>query len=183
MSILQPSPLRVIPLGLGAGLAIMLAAGCADVATDMGIYSSGPPTVAPTVDKIPPVTQSGRNAAVLSVHMRKSYKSACKYGLTLTNNLPFKITALAYRITAIIKGDVPFDTQNKSFSGVLPGERQYRELTFQGVTCEEINRLEVVDPGRCNLGDLNRFNAEPGDCAKFSDLPSSRLVNVVWKKK
>ncbi len=180
---LQPIRFLRRLLRLGAALPLALAVGCSDLATDIGIRPSAPPTVPPKVEKVEPVTQTGRNAAVLSVHMRKSYQNACKYGMTLTNNLPFKIAAISYRITAIIKGDVSFDTQNKSFSGILPGERQYRELTFQGVTCEEIDRLEVVDPGRCNLSDLNRFNAGPGDCAKFTDLGSGRLVSVVWKKK
>jgi hypothetical protein len=137
----------------------------------------------PKVDRREPVTQSGRPAAVLSVNMRKSYPDACKYGMTLTNNLAFQITALSYRFTAIIDGDVPFDTQNKSFNEVRPGQHQYRELTFQHVPCDRINRLAVSDPGRCNMGELNRFNAEPGDCAKFSDLASGGVVNLEWKRK
>ena len=178
----MPSP---IPTSLRAAavLALVLAAGCADMATDMGIGSSKPSTVAPKVERLEPVTRTGRAAAVLSVHMRKSYQDACKLGMTLTNNLPYKITAIAYRFTAVVKGDVPFDTQNKSFNDVLPGKGQYREMTFQGVRCEEIDRLDIADPGRCNMADLNRFNTEPGDCAKFTDLSSNRLIRLVWKQK
>lgn len=181
----RPSPMSPISIALRAAILfpLVLAAGCADMATDIGIGSKGPATVAPKVERLEPVTQTGRPAAVLSVHMRKSYQNACKLGMTLTNNLPYKITAISYRLTAVVKGDVPFDTQSKSFNEVLPGERQYRELTFQRIRCEEIERLEVADPGRCNMAELNRFNTEPGDCAKFTDLASGRLVSLVWKKK
>lgn len=183
MPTLQSLPAPGRGLVLGACVALLAVAGCGDIATDVGLRPSTPPTVAPDVQRVEPVTQSGRPAAVLSVHMRKAYQDACKFGLTMTNNLPFKITALTYRITAIVNGDVPYDTQNKSFNEVRPGERQYRELTFQRVRCDEIDRLELTDPGRCNLSDLNRFNAGPGDCAKFSDVPRSPVVTVVWKQK
>ena len=145
----------------------------------MGIKSKTPATIQADLERQPPVTSSGRAAAVLSLHTRKSFANACKYGLTLTNNLPFKITDLSFRVTAIIDGNVPFDSQTKNFSQMRPSEQQYREITFQGVTCNQIKRIEVADPGRCTLDTLNRFNANPGDCAKFSDLATSRLVNIV----
>jgi len=167
---------------IGTAALLSCVTGCSEMATDLGIKSSAPATIAPKVEKVDPVTKTGRAAAVLNVHMRKSYKDACKYGMTLTNNLPFKITNLTFRLTAIINGNVPFDTQNKNFYEIPPGEQQYREMTFQGVTCEEIDRIEVTDPGRCALAELNRFNAEPGDCYKFSDVADSRLVKVVKKK-
>jgi len=149
---------------IGTAALLSSVTGCSEMATDLGVKSSTPATIAPKVEKVDPVTKTGRAAAVLSVHMRKSYQDACKYGMTLTNNLPFKITNLTFRLTAIINGNVPFDTQNKNFYEIPPGEQQYREMTFQGVTCEEIDRIEVRDPGRCALAELNRFNAAPGDC-------------------
>lgn len=162
---------------------LLLITGCAEMATDIGIKSSVPSTIQAKEDRFPAVTTSGRAAAVVSFHTRKSFENACKYGITLTNNLPFKITDLSYRFTAIIQGSVPYDSQTKNFSQLRPSEQQYRELTFQGVRCDQIDRIEVADPGRCTLDDLNRFNAAPGDCSKFSDLATSRLVSVVWKKK
>lgn len=167
---------------LGGLLPLLFMGGCADMATDMGIANSGPATIAPKVEKTEPVTTTGRPVAVLNVHMRKSYPDACKYGMTLTNNLPYKITNLTFRLTAFVNGTVPFDTQNKNFYELRPGEQQYREMTFQGVTCQQIDRIEISDPGRCALGELNRFNADPGACSKFSEIAPSRLVNVVKKR-
>ena len=161
--------------------ATLLAAGCADMATDIGLMAKAPAAPPPQEDRTAPVTTTDRAAAVVSFHTRKAYDNACKYGITLTNNLPYKITDLTFRFTAIINGDVPFDNQSKNFYELRPSEQQYRELTFQGVRCNQINRIEVTDPGRCILDNLNRFSAAPGDCAKYSEIAPSRLVNVVKK--
>lgn len=176
------APVRTIaPAALTAVLLASALGGCADMATDLGLDGNPQATIEAEMERVPVVTQSGRSAAVLSVHMRRAYANACKFGMTLTNNLPFKITDLTFRMTGIINGSVPYDTQNKNFYEIRPGEQQYREITFQGVTCAELDRIEVTDPGRCVLGELNRFSAEPGDCAKFSDVAESRLVNIVKK--
>jgi hypothetical protein len=166
-----------------AVLSALALAGCSDVATDMGLGTKGPATIEAKVERTDPVTKTGRAAAVLSLHMRKSYTDACKLGLTLTNNLPFKVTNITYRITAMVDGNVPFDTQNKNFYELRPGEGQYRELTFQQVKCERIQRLEVADPGRCTLADLNQFNSNAGDCRKYTDLAQGRLVPMEWSKR
>ncbi len=54
-------------------------------------------------------------------------------------------------------------------------------MIFQGVRCDQIQRLEVTDPGRCTLDTLNRFNFASGACAKYSDLASSSLIKVAKK--
>jgi len=168
---------------LGGFATLLLLAGCADMATDMGIMSKAPPAPPAKEERIPPVTTTGRSAAVVSFHMRKAYENACKFGISLTNNLPYKITDLSFRFTALINGNVPFDAQTKSFSELRPSEQQYRELIFQGVRCDQINQIEVTDPGRCTLDTLNRFNSAPGDCAKYSDLAPGGLISLVKKGK
>ena len=178
MSLPHARPVRVTGLG-GLTLALpLLITGCADMATDIGLMSKTQ-SRPPEAERQPPVTSSGRPAAVLSIHARTAYPGACRYGMTLTNNLPYMITDLSFRLTAIIDGNVPFDNQSKSFSQLRPTGQQYREITFQGVTCDQIKRIEVSDPGRCTLDKLNRFTANPGDCAKFTDVADGRLVHVV----
>lgn len=166
---------------MAAMLVALAVGGCSDMATDIGLDAKTPATIRAEVERVEPVTKTGRAAAVLSVHMRKSYQDACKYGMTLTNNLPFKITNLTYRFTAYINGGVPYDTQSKNFYEIRPTERQYREMTFQQVSCDQIERIVVSDPGRCAMGELNRFTADPGDCRKFTDVADSRLVRIGWK--
>ena len=127
---------------------------CSAMATDLEMRSSQPATIEAEVEKIEPVTQTGRPAAVLHVHS-----------------------------TAYVRGDVPFETLTRNFYQFRPGEQRYREMTFQQVTCDEIDRIEVSDPGRCTLEELNPFTAEAGDCAKFTDVANSRLVNMVKKQR
>jgi len=179
LSVMRLSRPRLVILS--AVLVSVLSAGCSEMAADIGMESSAPATIQAQVERSEPVRKTGRPAAVLSVHLRKSYENACKYGMTLTNDLPFKITNLTFRFTAYIKGGVPYDTQNKNFYELRPTESQYRELTFQGVSCSEIERIAVSDPGRCAMGKLNRFTAEAGDCRKFSDIASTSLVRIGWK--
>lgn len=182
----QRDPLFSVPVVRGAvavsvAFAAMLGAGCSDLATDVGLGSRAPATVQAKVERIDPVTQSGRKAAVLSLHMRKSYQDACKYGLTLTNNLPEKITNLTFRFQAYIQGGVAYQAQTKNFYEIRPTEHQYREMTFQQVSCDQIERLEVTDPGRCAVAEMNRYSSNPGDCKKFTDIASSSLARIAWK--
>jgi hypothetical protein len=179
MSVVLANPSTALVLGAPGLMLLLLTAGCADMATDIGLMSKAPAAAPPDLEQHPPVTRGTRPAAVLSVHTRKSFPNACKFGITLTNNLPYKISELSFRLTPIIDGNVPYDTQTKSFSELRPSEQSYREITFQGLQCQQISRIEVADPGRCTLDTLNRFNTAPGDCAKFSEVADSRLVPVV----
>jgi hypothetical protein len=179
MSVVRAHPSTALVLGAPGLMALLLTAGCADMATDIGLMAKAPAAAPPDLQQHPPVTQGTRPAAVLSIHTRKAFSNACKFGITLTNNLPYKISELSFRLTAIIDGNVPYDAQTKSFSQLRPSEQTYRDITFQGVQCKQISRIEVADPGRCTLDTLNRFNAAPGDCAKFSEVADSRLVAVV----
>lgn len=137
---------------------------------------------APKLTKVAPITDTGRQAAVFSVNVRKSFPDACLFGITLTNNLPYKITNLSYRVAAYINGNVFHSQVTRNFFELKPTEQQYRDVTFHQVTCDQIDRLEISDPGRCSLGKLNRFSAEPGDCAKFTDVAPTSVVDVVKKR-
>jgi len=167
------------PLQLTCCVAIAtLAAGCA---------APGEPQVdtsatAPKVDRSPAVTRAaGPNQAVLSLHVKKSYQDACMFGFTLTNTLPYKITDIAFRFTAVLRGDVAYNQFTRNFSGLNPTDAQYREITFNGITCDEIERIEVADVGRCSMDDLSRFSAKPGDCIKRVDVAASSQARVVKK--
>lgn len=155
--------------------AIAVLAGCA----------SSEPTVnpnAPKLTKVAPVTQTGRKAAVFNVNVRKSFPDACLFGITVTNNLPYKIKSISYRVGAYINGDVFHSQVTRNFFEIKPTEQQYREVTFHQISCDQIDRLSINDPGRCSLGELDRFAAEPGDCAKFTDVAPSSLIDVVKKR-
>jgi hypothetical protein len=136
---------------------------------------------APTVEHSDPSTRSGREAAVVNVNMRTSYQDACKYGVTLTNNLPYKITNISIRFAAYLKNGVQYDEITRNFFEVKPTEHQFREITFGQITCPKIDHIEVLDPGRCAMGKLTRFSAQPGDCGKYVDVAPSPYVRMYKK--
>jgi hypothetical protein len=166
------TPLKVG--GIGALCALLLA-GCANPWWDKKpAYNPN----APKVTRAKPVTDTGRKAVVLSLHMRKAYPNACMLGITVTNNLDERVMNISVRLGATIRGDVVYDAIARNFTNLRPTESQYREVTYTNIRCEEIDHITVTDPGRCAIGEVNRFTAAPGDCAKFIDVPSSPLMDM-----
>lgn len=159
-------------------LVAVLVSGCAKLGEPQVDTSA----TAPKVDRSPPVTQSSSpKQAVLSLHMKKAYQDACMYGLTLTNTLPYKIKDIAFKFTVYLRSGVPYNQLTRNFFDLNPTDRQYREITFNGVTCAEIERIEVTDAGRCTMDDLSRFSAQPGACLKRVEVASSPHVNFSKK--
>ena len=137
---------------------------------------------APKVYRAPAVTTSSDpKQAVLSLHVKKAYADACMFGLTLTNTLPYKIKDVAFKFTVYLRSGVAYNQLTRNFFDLNPTDHQYREITFNGVSCDEIERVEVAGAGRCTMGDLTRFTAQPGDCIKRIQVASSPHVNFVKK--
>ena len=108
--------------------------------------------------RVDPIKDLGTGKAVLSLNMRKAFPDACIYGVTLTNNLRDEIVNITFRFSAYVSGDVFHSYQTKSFFGIKPTEHQYREMTFNQIRCDQIERLAVTDPGRCAVGkSVTRF--------------------------
>lgn len=133
------------------------------------------------VDQMDAVVSGGNRQAVLSLHKRYAYANACKLGLTLTNNLQYKITNISFGFTAHFKGDVPDQYVVRNFFEIGPGAGEYREINFSGVTCDQVKFVEVTDPGRCAMGDLTRFASRPGDCIRHVYLAKTPYVKLVQK--
>jgi hypothetical protein len=160
-------------IGLIAAQAVVIfgAAACTTPGTS-------PETGAPKVEHSAPVTSTGRQAAVLNANMRTSYDDACKYGVTLTNNLPYTITNLSVRFAAYIRGDIRYQEITRNFFDVRPTNEQFREITFGQIPCDRIDHIEVFDPGHCTMGKLTRFSSQPGDCGKYVDIAPSPYVRM-----
>jgi hypothetical protein len=158
------------------GVAVIGIAGCTSFGTNTEAEG------APQVERSDPITSTGRPAAVVNVNMRTSYQDACKYGVTLTNNLPYKITNISVRFAAYIKNNIKYDEITRNFFEVKPTEEQFREITFSQIKCPEIDHIEVSDPGRCAMGKLTRFSAQPGDCGKYVDIAPSPYVRMYKAK-
>jgi hypothetical protein len=131
------------------------------------------------IDQMDAVTSGGGRKAVLSLHRRFAYPDACKFGLTLTNNLPYGITNISFRFAAYTREDVLQQQVARNFIEIDPTESQYREIEFSGITCDGIGYIEVTDPGRCAMGDLTRFSSKPGDCIRRVYIPRTPYVRLV----
>jgi hypothetical protein len=130
------------------------------------------------VQQAEPVTRTGRQAAVLSLHRKTPLVNGCRYGLTLTNNLPFEINDLPMRFTARQEGGVALGVVTRGFFSITPTHQQFREIVFQ-IDCDRIDYIEVSDPGRCIMGELTRQSARPGQCLERVDIAESPLARVV----
>lgn len=155
---------------------LTLLAGCSrspvGIARLEGATGEGP------VQQAEPVTDTGRPAAVLSLHRKTSLVDGCRYGMTLSNNLPFEINDLPLRFTARQQGGVALGAVTRGFFSITPTQQQFREITFQ-IDCDRIDYIEVSDPGRCIMGELTRKSARPGQCLERVDIPDSPFARLV----
>lgn len=147
--------------------------------TPLGGYEAGQGPHGAKIERMAAVTSGGGQRAVLSLHKKYSYVNACKFGLTLTNNLPYKITNISFRFAAYIKGGVFYRHVTRNFFEIDPSNRQYREINFGDVTCNEIDYVKITDPGRCAMGDLTRFSSGPGDCMRRVHIANTPYVRLV----
>jgi hypothetical protein len=158
---------------------LVVSSGCS--APPSGGYEAGQGPHGAKVDRMDAVTSGGGQRAVLSLHEKYASADSCKFGLTLTNNLPYKITNISFRFSAYTKGNVFYRHVTRNFFEVEPTDRQYREITFGQISCDKISYVEISDPGRCAMGSLTRFTSEPGDCIKHVYIAQSPYVRLTQK--
>lgn len=131
------------------------------------------------IAEMDPVTTGGVGKAVLSLHRRFAYENACRFGLTLTNNLPYKINNISFRFEALPRGGGSRADVTRNFFELEPATSQYREIDFADLTCDDIVSIEVSDPGRCDMAELARSTSQPGDCISrvyIADTPYVTLL-------
>ena len=117
--------------------------------------------------------------AVLRIsHVDELQNVGCRIGVILQNDLPYKIKNLAIRFSVYKSESLPYDSVTRSFSEIKPTDSQYRKLLFRGISCSGIHHIQVEDPGRCSMGDLDRFSAQPGDCIEHIRVERNELVNI-----
>jgi len=133
------------------------------------------------IDDMDAVTTGAGQRAVLSLHKRFAYVDSCKFGLTLTNNLPYKITNISFRFAVHAQEGAYNQHVTRNFFEIDPGDRQYREITFPQIRCDQIRFVQITDPGRCAMGDLARFTSRPGECIRHVDVASTPYVQLVQK--
>ena len=163
---------------VASGLAILLA-GCSAMTSqptatrNLEINQDGSP-----IQREAPITDTGRQSAVLSLHQRTVLQNGCRYGLTLSNNMTVPIADLPLRFTAFNNNDVRLQSVTRSFFDVRPTAQQFAQIDFQ-FDCHIIERIAVSDPGRCVVGELTRRSGAPAACLNLIDIPQSPFVDVV----
>ena len=114
--------------------------------------------------------------AELLLERRLDVPGACRFGLVLSNNLPYEIRILVPEFTAVRANDVAYTTQPVAFGPLRPGDRARRGLNIEGIACTDIARLDVKGGDRCEMGDLNKFSEPNGQClVRVKVLPSELL--------
>lgn len=123
--------------------------------------------------------ESGEGKAVLTLETLEPRSRVCRLGWRLQNNTPETIRSLVLRFTAYIDGNILFETVSRGFTFVRPTLGQFQEIDFRGITCDEIKSIEVSSARNCDVGQLTRFSATPGDCLDIVKLTPSNLLPVV----
>lgn len=164
---------------LYTALSALILIGCAK--TPPGESEAGKDPPAAKIDSMAAVTDGGDGRAVLSLHKRYAGADTCKFGLTLTNPLPYKIANIAFRFTPYLEGNVPHQSVLRNFFEIPAGADQYREIGFSGIPCDAIGHIEITDPGHCTLGRLKRPASQPGDCIRQVRIAATPYVRLVYR--
>jgi hypothetical protein len=114
--------------------------------------------------------------AVLTLEHKTEAGPNCRFGFRLSNNLPYEIWSIVPSFSAYRPGDVLYETRSIGFVSIKPGNSQSRSTEFRGITCQEIDRLQVSGGDRCEMGELTRFSNETGACLAKVRVDPSELV-------
>ena len=115
---------------------------------------------------------------ILTVERVESGVNRCVIGVRLYNDLNDEVRSLVPQFSAYTSGDVRFDTVFQSFSWIKPTQDQYQEVVFSGISCEDIERVEVHGADRCSMGDLSKFSFEKGECLRHIEVVESPLIAI-----
>lgn len=128
------------------------------------------PKEAPAGVKLP------NEEAVLTIERRIEVGPNCRFGLRLANDTSYEIRNIVPYFSAYRANGVKYDSQGVGFFSIKPGNSTYREIEFQGITCQAIARLQVSGGDRCIMGDLDKFSSDTGACLERVRVVPSELV-------
>jgi len=122
------------------------------------------------------VKQDGE--AVLTLERKIERGNSCRFILRLVNNLPYEIRSLVPYYAAYRADGVIIDTVSSasSFAAMKPGDTLIRDLDFTGIVCRDIVRVQVVGGDRCDMGDLDKYSSEKGECLARVRVVGSDVV-------
>ena len=113
---------------------------------------------------------------VLLLERKIDRGTSCRFGVQGTNNLPYEIRSIVLYYSAYRANGVKYDTVSSDFGSLRPGSTDAREIVFTGISCKDIVRVQVVGGDRCEMGELNRFGYQKGECLARVRVMGSDLV-------
>jgi hypothetical protein len=119
-----------------------------------------------------------RTYAVLTLEKKFDLAHGCKLGLRMQNDLSEQIRSLVLRFTAYKDGQIPFETVTRGYSYIKPTNSQYQEISFRGISCDEISSVEVFAARNCHVGDLTKYTAEAHHCLNLVDVRPSDVLPI-----
>lgn len=117
-------------------------------------------------------------SAVLSVTRIWDMEQACKLQFRLVNNLGYRISTLVPRMSVQNQAGVIYDSKSISFASLKPTNDKYTEVQFAGIGCQDIAHVKVFDAARCNMGKIDQWNEEEGECLSHLYVEPSQLINI-----
>lgn len=116
--------------------------------------------------------------AVLALENKIDLARGCRLGLRLNNELPARIRTLVLRFTAYKGDQIAFETVSRGYSFVKPTTSQYQEISFRGISCDEIRSIAVSAARNCHVGDLTKYSASAKRCLELVDVRPSELMAI-----
>jgi hypothetical protein len=117
-------------------------------------------------------------SALMEVVNIKELSNACRVGLRVTNNLGYFIKSLVPSFSAYNHDGVLYETVSKAFSSIKPTRDQYRQIQFTGLHCRDVGHVLVHGAEHCHMGELDKFNEEPGECLARIHVQASDLIRI-----
>jgi hypothetical protein len=118
-------------------------------------------------------SKTDERALVVRLASRTDRGNNCRFGIQLTNELPYEIRSIVLYYSAYRANGVMYDSVSSESGPSKPGNAQVREIEFLGIRCQDIVRVEVGGGDHCEMGNLTRFSYERGEClARVRAVPS-----------
>ena len=117
-------------------------------------------------------------SAVLTVTRIWDMQKACKLQFRLQNNLSYRISTLVPRLSVLNLEGVLYDSKSIAFASIKPTNYKYTDVQFEGIGCQEISHIQVHDAARCNMGEIDQWNEEEGECLSHLYVEPSEMINI-----
>jgi len=113
---------------------------------------------------------------VLTLERRSEVGPHCQFGFRLKNDTNFEIRNIVPTISVYRHNGILYHSRTIAFYSIYPGNSLYREIIFEGITCQDIARVQVSGGDRCVMGDFDKFSYTAGACLERVRVVPSDLV-------